>query len=91
MSLPSVVNEARANEDKRSLEDILAELQAFGRVVLGQYNSGDMGWRCTVNLHVMAVGSTLTVASQFNHGSAREAVMVCLGLTHDAIKQLGGS
>lgn len=58
-----------------TLEEIVAELQSLGRVLL----SGEKGeWWCQCSLYMTKAGAEYTVRSNFKHKTALEAAKQCL-------------
>jgi hypothetical protein len=67
---------------------MLTELQGYGRVILGQYNSRESTWSCKVELFVNHPGAEAQVGSGFGHPTARDAVVVVYGRVLSLLRKL---
>lgn len=60
----------------KTLDEILANLQRFGKPRLGIYG-GDGLWSCKVEMFVSGLGLSFDVRSEYDHATPLEAAEVC--------------
>lgn len=68
------------------LENLLEQMCAFGKPVVGVYSSG---WHCKVEMTVPLVGTSFDVRSEFGHATALAATLECWDRVQAVVKQWG--
>lgn len=71
--------------EREDLNDLLLEMCRYGKPSVGMLN---LGWACSVDMHVAAVGTNFRVESDFGHQTPIAAAKQCHARILATVKQL---